>query len=136
MNICINLYKKYKELILYLIFGVLATVINIVAFWICNDIFHIEYKVSNIVAWILSVIFAFITNKLLVFESKNKSKEETTKEAIGFIGARLFSLVVDMILMILMIDTLKMNSLVAKIISNVVVVIINYIFSKFLIFRK
>ncbi len=136
MSICKDLYRKYKELILYLIFGVLATVINIVAFWICNDICHVEYKLSNVIAWTLSVIFAFMTNKLLVFESKNKSKEETTKEAVAFVGARLFSLVVDMILMVIMIDTIKMNSLVAKIISNVVVVIINYIFSKFLIFRK
>ena len=136
MNQCIKLYKKHKEVILYLIFGVLTTILNIVVFWLCNDILKIEYKISNVVAWILSVIFAFITNKLIVFESKSKSKEETTKEAISFVMARLFSLIVDMILMILMIDILKVNSLIAKIISNVVVVIINYVFSKFIVFKK
>lgn len=136
MNICTKLYTKYKEIFLYLVFGVLTTVINIVSFWLLNDILKIEYKISNVIAWILAVIFAFLTNKTIVFESKNKNKEEITKEVITFFIARLFSLVVDMVIMILMIDIININSLVAKIISNVVVVVINYIFSKFIIFRK
>lgn len=136
MNTCIEVYKKYKEVILYLVFGVLTTVINIVAFYLFNDILQINYKVSNVVAWFLSVMFAFITNKSIVFESKNKSKKETTKEVISFFVARIFSLVVDMLLMIFMIDVLKTNDLIAKIISNVIVVIINYILSKFLIFKR
>jgi len=136
MNQCINLYKKHKEVILYLIFGVLTTILNIVVFGLCNDILNIEYKISNVIAWVIAVIFAFITNKIIVFESKNKSKEETTREAISFFIARVISLVADMIMMIIMIDIIKINSLVAKVISNVVVVIINYIFSKFIVFKK
>lgn len=136
MNQYISLYKKHKEVILYLIFGALTTIVNIISFWLCNDILSVEYKISNIVAWSLSVVFAFITNKTIVFESKNKNKEETTKEAISFIVSRVFSLVVDMVFMIVMVDILKINSLVSKIISNIVVVIINYIFSKFIVFRK
>lgn len=136
MDTCIKLYKKYKEVFLYLVFGVLTTVINIIVFWISNDLLKIEYKISNIIAWIVAVIFAFITNKIFVFESKNKSKEETTREAASFLVARLFSLVVDMVIMILMIDIININSIVAKVISNVVVIVINYIFSKFIIFRK
>lgn len=136
MDTCIKLYKKYKEVFLYLVFGVLTTVINIIVFCISNDLLKIEYKISNIIAWIVAVIFAFITNKIFVFESKNKSKEETTREAASFLIARLFSLVVDMVIMILMIDIININSIVAKVISNVVVIVINYIFSKFIIFRK
>jgi len=136
MNTYIEIYKKYKEVILYLVFGVLTTVINIVAFYLFNNILQIDYKISNVVAWFLSVIFAFITNKSIVFESKNKSKKETTKEVISFIVARIFSLVVDMLLMIFMIDALKTNDLIAKIIVNIVVVVINYVLSKFLIFKK
>lgn len=136
MNKLINLYKRYKEIILYLVFGVSSTILNIIAFWLCNDILKIDYKISNIVAWILAVIFAFITNKLIVFESKNKTKNETTREVIAFFVARVFSLGVDMAMMIFMIDYLKINSLVSKFIANVVVVIINYIFSKFFIFKK
>ena len=136
MKLCLNLYKKYKELILYLVFGVLTTVLNIIIFWIFNDLLKIDYKISNVIAWIIAVIFAFVTNKLIVFESKNKSKEETTKEAISFFIARLISLVADMIMMIVMIDIIKINSIISKIVSNVVVVIINYIFSKFIVFKK
>lgn len=136
MDKCIKLYKKYKEVFLYLVFGVLTTVINIIAFWLSNDLLNIEYKISNIIAWVLAVIFAFITNKTLVFQSKNRNKEEITREAITFLVARLFSLVVDMVIMILMIDIININSIVSKIISNVVVIVINYIFSKFIIFRK
>jgi len=136
MKTVIDLYKKYKEVILYLIFGVLATAVNIIAFWLCNDIINIDYKVSNIIAWIFAVIFAFVTNKIIVFESTNKSKKETTREAISFFIARLISLVADMIIMIIMIDVLKINSIVAKVVANIVVVIINYIFSKFIIFKK
>lgn len=136
MNKCIELYKKYKEVILYLVFGVLTTIINIISFWLCNDILQIDYKTSNIIAWFLSVIFAFITNKLIVFKSKNKSKKDTTKEAISFLVARLFSLIIDMALMMIMIDIFKINSLVAKFITNIVVIVMNYLFSKFIIFRK
>ncbi len=136
MKLCIDLYKKYKEVILYLIFGVLTTALNIIVFWVFNDLLTIDYKISNVIAWIIAVIFAFVTNKLIVFESKNKSKEETTREAISFFIARVISLVADMIMMIVMIDIIKMNSIISKIISNVVVVIINYIFSKFIVFKK
>lgn len=136
MQKCLELYKKYKEVILYLVFGVLSTVINIVSFWLFNDIGHIDYKISNIIAWALAVIFAFITNKVLVFESTNKNKQENTKEALSFLIARLFSLVVDMIIMIVMIDMLKLGNILSKVVANVVVVIINYIFSKFIIFKK
>lgn len=136
MNKIIELYKIYKEIILYLIFGVLSTVINIVAFWMFNDVINIDYKISNIIAWVLAVIFAFITNKIIVFESKNKSKQETTKEVISFLVARLISLVADMIIMIVMIDVMKINSIISKVVANIVVVIINYIFSKFIIFKK
>lgn len=129
-------YKKYKEVILYLIFGILTTGVNIAVFWICDTLIHIEYKAGNIIAWIFSVAFAFFMNKFFVFESKNKSNIEASKEAIKFILARIFSLVVDMLLMVLMIDVLKFYSLVAKIISNLVVVIINYVVSKFIIFKK
>ena len=73
MNLIKDLYKKYKEIILYLIFGVLTTLVNIIIFYLFNDIIKIDYKISNIIAWITSVIFAFITNKLVVFESKNKN---------------------------------------------------------------
>lgn len=136
MNKYIKLYKKYKEIILYVIFGALTTAINILVFYLCNDILQIDYKFSNVSAWFMSVLFAFITNKLIVFESKNKSKKETTKEVISFFLARIISLIIDMLLMIMLIDIIKIDSFISKVIVNIVVVIINYILSKFLIFKK
>lgn len=136
INKCMKLYNKYKQIILYLIFGGLTTLINIITFYICNDLLIIEYKLSNIIAWILSVIFAFFTNKIIVFNSKNKDKNQITYEVISFLVARLLSLIFDMVLMIFMIDVLKLDELITKILVNIFVVIINYIFSKFIIFRK
>lgn len=131
-----TLYMKYREVISYLFFGVVTTVINIVLFWFLTDISHIDYKVSNVIAWIVAVIVAFITNKLFVFESRGKSKEETTKELISFFAARIFSLIVDMIIMIVMVDVMNIDNIIAKIVSNVVVIVLNYIFSKLFIFNK
>lgn len=131
----IKIIKKYKEIILYLIFGVLTTAINIIVFDIFNNVFDIDYKISNFIAWLLSVMFAFFTNKTYVFESKGRGKK-LISEAISFTTARLFSLAVDMILMIVFIDFVKLNKMISKVIVNVVVVILNYVLSKLFIFRK
>lgn len=120
---------------MYLIFGVLTTLVNIIMFYLCSNILNIDYKISNIIAWIISVLFAFFTNKLFVFESNKKDSNTIVKEVSSFFVARIISLIIDMILIIIMIDYIKINSLIAKIISNVVVVIVNYIFSKFFIFK-
>lgn len=136
MNKIKELYIKYKEVLLYLIFGVITTIINIATFYICNEVLHIEYKISNLLAWVVSVLFAFIANKLWVFESKNTNIKTFIKEISSFVMARVFSLLVDMGIMILCIDILNFNTLFVKILANIVVIIINYILSKFIIFKK
>ena len=134
INKCLKIYNNYKQIILYLIFGALTTLINIITFYICNNLFVIEYKLSNIIAWTLSVIFAFVTNKTIVFSSKDKKR--IAYEVVSFLIARLLSLLFDMALMIFMIDVLKIDALLTKIFVNIFVVVINYLFSKFIIFRK
>ena len=131
-----ELIKKVinKETISYVVFGVLTTVINIVVFNLCEYI--MDYKVANVIAWIAAVAFAFVTNKLYVFESKSWEIKLVGKEAAGFIGARLVSLAADMLFMIFAVEYLHMMKLLAKIISNVFVMIINYVFSKLVIFKK
>lgn len=137
-----NLIKKLlnKETISYLIFGVLTTVINIVVFYIADKqlSLFIDSKVSvltsNIIAWVVAVAFAFITNKLFVFESKDMSFNILLKEIIAFVIARLLSLAFDELFMFVAI--FFMPGLIAKIISNVFVVIINYVLSKFFIFKN
>lgn len=130
-----ELIKKYREMISYLIFGVLTTVINLVSYRFFT-IINLDLYISVVLAWILSVIFAFITNKLFVFESKSWKKEALGKELILFLSARVASLGIDLIAMGVMVNLLHVPDMVAKLVSNVIVVIVNYIFSKFLIFKK
>ena len=127
-----DLWKQYQELINYLIFGVLTTLVNIVTFYLLTMI-SVDWQISNMIAWITSVLFAYITNKLFVFESKNNN---IVKELVSFISFRLLSLGIDMICMYLFIDILSIPSLISKIIVNVIVVILNYVFSKLFIFKE
>ena len=122
-----------KELISYLIFGVLTTVVNIVVYYVFNTWLQVNYLVSNAIAWIASVLFAYITNRKYVFESKNTSM---FNELVKFIGARLSTGIMDMILMWLLVDILSMNSMVSKIVVNVLVIVLNYVLSKVFVFKK
>ena len=139
-----NLIKKFlnKETISYLIFGVLTTIINIVVFWFAErELAFIMSEdaaslVGNVIAWVISVAFAFVTNKLFVFESKSMAFKVVMAELTGFVIASLLSLAFDEGFMFVAIVLLGMNSLLAKIISNVFVVIINYVLSKFFIFKN
>lgn len=128
-------FHKYKEGIFYLFFGGCTTLVNIISFMIFRG-FHVDKYVSNILAWVLSVLFAFITNKLFVFESRGKKFSESLKEAISFFGFRILSLIFDMGIMYVFIDLLNINELFSKIFSNIFVIIINYVFSKLFIFKK
>lgn len=124
------------ETLLYLLFGVLTTAINTVVCGLCYDYLHWNILVANVLAWILAVAFAFLTNKLYVFQSKSFEASVLRREALGFTGARLFSLGVDEFGMWLLVDVLFQNVWAAKIAMNVLVVAINYVLSKFFIFRK
>ena len=128
--------KKYEGVLLYLIFGVLTTAVNFAVYYICYTKFHWINLASNTVAWILSVMFAFITNKIWVFKSKSFEFSKLAVELSGFITARLFTGFLDTAIMFVGVDLLKRNWIIAKIVSSVVVVILNYIFSKLFIFRK
>lgn len=125
-----------REMILYLIFGVLTTLINIVVFDRCYNGLFWPWQAANSLAWILAVLFAFLTNKLFVFESKSFAAKIFWMEFFSFFAARLLSLGVDMLCMWLLLDLAHWNGLLAKIADNVIVVIINYVLSKLVIFRK
>jgi len=133
-----KLWKTFvnPETISYLIFGILTTVINIAVFNILNVQLHWNWQISNMLAWLLAVIFAFITNKLFVFQSKSFTLKLFLWELITFFGARLLSLGVDMLGMWILLDLYGVNSMIAKILVNVLVIIINYVLSKLIIFKK
>lgn len=133
INYGLELYKRYKMPILYLIFGGLTTLINVVIYFICYDISGLSNVLSNIIAWIIAVIFAFITNKIYVFESKSKS---IFYELTTFLACRLGTGLLDLGIMYFTVDILKWNGLLMKIISNIIVIVLNFVFSKLIIFKK
>ena len=128
--------KKYSEVIAYLFFGVLTTLINLVTFWILSSVFNLETIAATVAAWIIAVAFAFITNKIWVFKSKTKTNQETTKEAVMFVIARLITLGIEVFLMWLMVDNFKQDKLIWKLLCNIITVILNYLFSKLIVFKE
>lgn len=152
-----------REMISYIFFGVLTTVVNLLTFYVFKEFFikigwsgilntaisslgwesalkflsdGSEYLDANTIAWVVGVLFAFFTNKLFVFESKSWSPAVAGKEFVGFVGARILSFVVESVMMFVMVSVLNWHELVAKIIVAVVVVILNYVFSKLFIFKN
>ena len=121
---------------MYLIFGGLTTVVNIVAYFILGRLLNIETVISTIAAQIISILFAYITNKIFVFESKTSGKKELLREMISFFACRALSAVMDVVIMYITVDLLHFNDIVMKIISNIIVIILNYVFSKIIIFKK
>lgn len=129
-------YEEHVEGMRYLIFGALSTVVNVVVFVILNSKLKLSIEVSNTIAWIISVIFAYVTNKLYVFKAQNDSRKDFFREIISFFGSRVFTLVVETILLKIFIEKLGFNSTIMKILTNVIVIILNYVLSKIVIFKK
>lgn len=128
-----ELIYKNKEILLYLIFGVLTTVVNIVVYYISAELLDIHYLISNALAWFLSVLFAYITNRKYVFNSHN---ENIIKEMISFFGSRLATGVLDMTLMWALVNYHLLNDMISKIVVNVIVIVLNYVLSKLVVFKS
>ena len=131
-----ELWRKYKEIILYIFFGGLTTLVNIIGYYFLSRIINIDYLTSNVIAWFCSVVFAYLTNKIWVFEKKIYTFRYVCKEFTWFFACRLFSGGLDMSFMWLGVTVLKLNDLLVKIWTNIVVIIVNYLFSKLIIFKK
>ena len=136
MNHIYALLNKYKDVIPYLVFGVLTTVVNIVVYWIMAHPIGLDVMPSTVAAWIASVIFAYVTNRTWVFHSTAKSFGDIIREIISFVGCRLATGVLDWGCMFLFVDILQFNDLLIKCGANVLVIVLNYVASKLLIFRK
>ena len=131
-----DLWTKYKSLIMYAFFGGLTTVVNMVTYYVSYNVIGIPNVPSTAIAWLLSVLFAFITNKLWVFESKSFDKKTMLHEVTSFFGCRVATGILDIVIMYLSVDVAHFNPTLWKLISNILVIIINYIASKLLIFKK
>ena len=128
--------EKTAEKVNYLIFGGLTTVVNFVVFFAANELLGVDYRPATVLAWCAAVAFAFVVNKRYVFRSRTEGLAALVREIMLFLTARVSSLLFDMGWMILAVEILHMNELWAKILSNVVVVVVNYFFSKLFVFRK
>ncbi|WP_236005855.1 GtrA family protein [Desemzia sp. RIT 804] len=130
------MFFKYEEAIIYLVFGVLTTLVNIVVFYLMDTVLGVQYLIANAVAIVLSILFAFFTNKKYVFKSTSENVQSWLKEFILFCGFRAVSGVFDMLSMWILVDFISFDTNIAKIATQFIVVVLNYFFSKFFVFKK
>lgn len=133
-----KIYLKYKELFDYLVVGVMTTVISLAVYYACiwtfadpNNGFLLQ--TANIISWIISVTFAYVMSRHFVFHSQN---QDILNEIFQFFLSRIASLLLDMGIMFLLVTVLKQNANIAKLVSQIVVIIVNYVLAKFMVFKK
>ena len=133
-----KIYLKYRELISYVLVGGLTTVESLGSYYICVlTVFDpkkpLELQMSNIISWVCAVLFAYFANRVYVFKSKDTNM---LAEAGKFAGSRVTTLFIDMLCMAIMVDGLKINDKLAKIIVQFIILVLNYLFSKLFVFKK
>lgn len=140
-------YKKNKMMLLYLFFGGLTTVISFVSYWLAakiniNDMtvlgysFNARIVLANVISWICAVTFSYVTNRIWVFDSNVTTKKGLFREMAAFYGGRVFTLLVETLMIYAGVKLMNLNEMVMKIIASVVVLILNYIISKLVVFKK
>lgn len=133
-----GIYYKNPEVWNYLIVGFLTTIVSLVTYFVCTCTFldskvEIELQIANVISWIFAVTFAYFTNRIFVFKSKEKNM---VKEASKFVGSRILSLLMDMLTMFIIVSVLHLNDKIGKLVSQVIVTVANYFLSKLLVFKK
>lgn len=132
----LGLFKAHKEVITYLVFGVLTTLVNYAVYLPLYNWMHLSATISNVVAWIAAVVFAFLTNKPFVFASHDWSTKTLLTELTKFIGCRIGSGFLETLILFVTVDMLRWDGNLWKLLTGVIVVILNYVGSKLLVFRK
>ena len=131
-----DLLLKYYDLITYLVFGVLTTLVNYIAYYPCLNLLRLSASVRNVIAWVFAVAFAFLTNKPFVFRSHDWSAKTVIPELTKFVGCRVGSGAMETAILFVAVDLLHWNGNLWKIVTSVLVVIVNYVASKLLVFRR
>lgn len=129
-------YRKNKEILLYLFFGGLTTIVSIGSYAFCNVSLGMNALIANIISWVLAVAFAYVTNRIWVFQSTAQNVSEVMKEMASFFGGRVLTLIVEEIILFVFITMLGWNSIAVKVVAQVIVVLLNYVISKLLVFKK
>ncbi len=130
-----ELLIKYKEVISYLFFGVLTTVVDFVSYFLLTRFLHLGEGFSNVLAQFIAILFAYVTNKLFVFEDKSSDFKKLIIQFGKFFSLRLVTLVINSVMFVIMVDKLGINDIVTKAIVVVIVIILNYVFSKLIVFK-
>jgi len=125
-----------NEVFLYLFFGGLTTVVSTVTHFGFSWVLGLPAWLSSVIAWVFAVVFAFFTNKIFVFKSKTNTKKQAAREATLFLAARLITMAINTGIMLVFVDIMELNEPVFFVIGQAVIVILNYIFSKLIIFKK
>ena len=132
----LNLYKKYEEIINYIVVGGITTVISILSYFLIRTILKsdtsLNVQISTVFSWIVAVTFAYFANRIFVFKSNNSRKTE----AVKFVTSRIMSLLIEMLVMFILTSVVKINDKVAKVLVQFIIVILNYLFSKIFVFKK
>lgn len=128
-------YQKYRKILLYLMFGGLTTLVNMVAYFYLTKLVGVHYLAANAGAWLAAVLFAYVSNRAYVFTSGGRGLVFMFKECLSFISCRILSGLIDTGIVLVMIDLLHFQDLIVKITANAVTVVLNYFFSKWIVFR-
>jgi putative flippase GtrA len=136
MKKLVSLLKKYEEVISYLFFGGLTTLVNYIVYLPCYNLLDLSGALSNAIAWVAAVAFAYVTNKPFVFKSHDWSVKTVIPELTKFVSCRVGSGLLETAIIFALVDWLGLNGNVIKLATSVLVVILNYIASKLLVFRK
>lgn len=136
MEKILALLRKYEDVLSYLFFGVLTTLVNFLVYYPLTNLAGLSATVSNVIAWAVSVAFAFLTNKPFVFKSHDWSGKVVLPELVKFVGTRVGSGLLETAMIFVFVDCLAWNGNILKIVVSVLVVAINYVGSKLLVFRK
>lgn len=131
-----ELLVKYKSLISYLFFGGCTTLINIITYYFCAHIFSFSTIISTVIAWVLAVVFAYVTNKIWVFECKSWEISILINEVIAFFACRMLTGLLDIVIMAVCVDMLHFNDIIIKAFSNILVIILNYVASRLVVFKR
>lgn len=127
--------NRAKELTAYIFWGAVTTLVNYVVYFVCTKLFVIHYLLSNLIAWFLSVLFAYIVNKVFVFASRDWSGKRLFKEIWQFMAARVFSGAAETGMLWVLVDIMGYQDAIIKIVAGAFVIVVNYVFSKWIIFR-
>lgn len=129
-------YKKYKEVLLYLFFGGLTTVISIGSYVFFDISMHMDPMIANIFSWILAVLFAYVTNRIWVFDSNAEGMKRIIQEMVSFFGGRVATLLMEEVILYVGINLLSMNSIGVKVAAQILVLVGNYLISKLFVFKS